>query len=267
MDIINKKYLDLKDFKKNFHNSLPFPHIVVDNFLSKEFYENLDIEHNNTYQDNGKKFQTDFEKNKWISKNTELPIKIKMIIDELNDEKWIKNLSKLSTIDSVFSTKTGNTDLANYHEMKDKGYLGPHVDHSDDPNTGYPHVLNLLLYLSKEWSNEWGGSTLLFDKNGKKIIKEVEYKPNRAIIFLHTPYSFHGVKEILKGNTIRSSIYVDYYSKSTNPYNNIKLNFKNKWFKHGTTFILPEFKDYLKIKNLKYSKTYFKYSLNKFLSY
>ena len=67
--------------------------------------------------------------------------------------------------------------------------------------------------------------TLFFDQKGKNIIKEVKYKPNRAILFLHTPYSFHGVKEINTKKKIRSSIYVDYYSKSTNPYENINLKF------------------------------------------
>ena len=266
MNVINKKFYDLKNFKEVFHKNLPFPHIVIDNFLSQEFYENLNLDKKNINEKNGKQFQTEFEKNKWISKNTELPNRIKMIINELNSELWTKKLSELSNIESVFATKIGNIDLANYHEMKNKGYLGPHVDHSDDPDTGSPHVLNLLLYLSKEWSSEWGGSTLFFDKKGKNIVKEVQYKPNRAIIFLHTPYSFHGVKEILNNKNIRSSIYVDYYSESKNPYKNIKLNFKNEWFKHGTTFVLPKFTDYLKAKNFKYAKTFLKYKFNKFTS-
>jgi Rps23 Pro-64 3,4-dihydroxylase Tpa1-like proline 4-hydroxylase len=266
MNIISEKYLNLHNLKEKFHNNVPYPHIVLDDFLSDGFYNDLYIDNKNLYHNYGKKFETDFEKNKWISKNTQLPNKIKIIIDELNSENWIKNLSNLSSIESIFSTKVGNSHLANYHEMKNKGYLGPHVDHSDDPDTGNPHVLNILLYLSKDWKEDWGGSTLLFDKNGKKIIKEVQYKPNRAIIFLHTPYSFHGVKEIFNDNHVRSSIYVDYYSKSTDPYKSINLKFKNKWFKHGTCFVLPTFKDYFKIKNFKYTKTYLKYRFNRIIS-
>jgi Rps23 Pro-64 3,4-dihydroxylase Tpa1-like proline 4-hydroxylase len=266
MSIINKKYLKLNDLKGEFHKNTPFPHIVMDNFLSEEFYEEFNIKNNKLHQTSGKQFKTDVEKNKWISQNFDLPHKIKLIIDELNNEKWIKSLSDLSLIKDVVGTKIGNTKLANYHEMRNDGYLGPHVDHADDPETGCPHVLNLLLYLSKEWDDEWGGSTLLFDKDGKKIIHEVKYKPNRAILFLHTPYSFHGVKRISNNNQVRSSIYVDYYSKSNNPYKEINLNFKNHWFKHGTCFVLPTLKDYLKIKNLKYTKTYLKYRYNRIFS-
>lgn len=266
MQIINKKYLNLSKLRKSFHGGKPFPHLILDNFLTQNFFKKLNLGGFNTLRKQGKNFNTNFEKNKWISKNSQLPKQIKLIINELNKKEWIYNLSQLSKIDSLFSTKVSNTDLANYHEMKEKGYLGPHVDHSDDPDTGKPHVLNILLYLSKQWKDDWGGSTLLYDKKGKKIIKEVQYKPNRAIIFLHTPYSFHGVKEIFNDDQIRSSIYVDYYSRSTDPYKSINLKFKNKWFKHGTCFVLPNTVDYFKIKNFKYTKTFLNYNLKKLLS-
>ena len=265
MSIINPEYLDLDKFKNSFHKNSPFPHVVLDNFLSDNFFNNLEKDKKKIDHNNGKKFSTDFEKNKWISKNTELPKSIKTIIDELNTDLWIKNISQLANIENVFTTKVSNTNLANYHEMKDGGYLGSHVDHSDDPDTGLPHVLNLLLYLSEEWNNEWGGSTLLFDKYGEKLMKEVNYVPNRAIIFLHTPYSFHGVKKINKKETNRKSIYVDYYSKEKNPYVNLELSFNKKWFRHGTYFVLPQTIDYFKIKNLKYIKSFLNYNLKKIL--
>ena len=263
--IINSKYDNLDQFKKIFESNKPFPHVVMDDFLSENFFKNLQIK-NDINQNSGKKFSSDIEKNKWVSKNTTLPSQIKKIIDYLNSEEWINNLSELANIKGIFSTKVGNTSLANYHEMQNDGYLGPHVDHSDDPDTGHPHVLNLLLYLSNTWNESWGGSTLLFNKNGKKILNEIQYKPNRAILFLHTPYSFHGVKKINDSKIVRSSIYVDYYANSKTPYQNLNLDFPKKWFKHGTSFILPSFSDYFKPKNLSYTKTIVKYSLNKFLS-
>ena len=265
MQIINKKYLKLKNFKRKFHSGYPFPYLILDDFLTKNFFNKLNIQNQKTLKNKGKKFHTDFEKNKWISKNTQLPQMIKLIITELNKKKWINNLSQLSMINKLFSTKVSNTDLANYHEMKDKGYLGPHVDHSSDPDTGSPHVLNLLLYLSKKWDSKWGGSTLLFNEKGKKVIKEIKYKPNRAIIFLHTPYSFHGVKKINKSKFIRSSIYVDYYSNDMFPYRNINLKFKKKWFNHGTFFVFSKTSDYLKLKNYRYIKTFFSYNIKRIL--
>ena len=40
--IINKKYNDLSSFNIQFKNSKPYPHIILDNFLDKDFFLNLD---------------------------------------------------------------------------------------------------------------------------------------------------------------------------------------------------------------------------------
>ena len=69
-----------------------------------------------------------------------------------------------------------------------------------------------------------------------------------------------------KANRVRKSIYVDYYSLSTNPYKDYKLDFKNHWFNHGTRFVMPSFMHYLKRKNFLYSKINLDYLVNKFFS-
>lgn len=266
MQIINEKYNDLSSYSQEFLNNSPFPHLILDSFLEEKFYETLTDESSKINYDKGKSFVNEVEKNKWISKNTQLPEKVRQIIEKLNSESMINNLKKLTKIDSLFGTQVGNTDLANYHEMSKSGFLGSHVDHSADPGTGKPHVLNIILYLTKNWNVSWGGSTTLLDKKGRKIIKEIEYIPNRAIIFLHTPYSFHGVSKIQNNITNRATLYVDYYSDNKQPFKHINLNFSNKWFKHGTCFILKNKLDYFKIKNIYYTKTLINYKVREFFS-
>ena len=266
MNIINKIYNDLGTFSIEFLNAKPYPHLVLDNFLDEEFFKNLDVERIVVNQNKGTNFKTDVEKNKWASKNVELSKNISIIVNELYKDNFIKNLGKLSKIKNLFSTNVGNVDLANYHEMYDSGFLGTHVDHSSEPSTGLPHVLNIILYLSKGWEKSWGGATMFANKNGTKIEKIVDYIPNRAVIFLHSPFTFHGVTEIKNNKIKRSSIYVDYYSKNKNPYAHLNLDFKNVWFKHPTTFILPNFKDYFPKKNRVYLKKMIKHKIKAFLA-
>lgn len=256
-NIINKKYKDLTNFREGFFNSKPFPYICLDNFLDESFFNSIKLDEfdNNS----GKKYNTEVEKNKWISKNSKLPDKLKTIIDFLNSDEWINNLNELTKMKELFTTKVANTHLANYHVMNKNGFLGSHVDHSSDPSTGYPHVLNIILYLTKNWKKEWGGGTTLMDKTGKKIINKIEYVPNRAVVFLHTPYSFHGVENINSNIFSRSSIYVDYYAKNFKPYDHFNLDFKKKWFKHSTCFVLPRKIQYFFPKNIYYLKTRIKY--------
>ena len=79
--------------------------------------------------------------------------------------------------------------------MKPGGLLAPHVDHSSEPKTGYPHVLNIVVYLTKEWDSSWGGGTDLLNSNGSKIITKLPYIPNSAVIFLHTAFQFPWCKQ------------------------------------------------------------------------
>ena len=265
MNIINNKYNNLKTYSSIFAIAKPYPYIILDNFLDETFFSNLNTDDFNINSEVNS-FNTEFEKNKSTSKNLELSGNIQEILDALNKEEFLSNLHQLTGIKELFSTKKGNTALANYHEMYESGFLGSHVDHSSEPETGLPHVLNIILYLSKKWDNAWGGSTIFANKNGTQIKETINYVPNRAVIFLHSPFTFHGVTKITNNLNKRSSIYVDYYSKNTNPYNHFDLDFKNIWFKHPTTFILPKIKDYFLKKNRIYFKKMIKHCIKAFLA-
>ena len=265
MEIINQKYKSLSKLKKDFFSASPFPHIILDDFLDKRYFKALTekLKKNDDIV-MGKRFTSDVESKKSISKNSQLPDLVSNIVDELNSQKWINKFKILTGIKTLVAA---NAELANYHEMKSGGLLGPHVDHSSEPNLGLPHVLNIIIYISSDWEVDFGGSTIFFNSTGIEAKSKVEYIPNRAVIFLHTPYSFHGVDR-LKGNgdIKRKTLYTDFYSKSFTPYKSMELPFRNHWFKHGTTFILPKSSDYLKSKNRKYAKTYIKYLFTKAVS-
>lgn len=104
------------------------------------FFSQLDIENFSTELQKGLTFDSDLEKNKWASKNNKLPEHLNLIINKLNSVEFVNNLYKLSKIEGLFATKARNTALANYHEMYESGFLDTHVDHSSEPNTGFPHV-------------------------------------------------------------------------------------------------------------------------------
>ncbi len=268
LNIVNNKYLELKVYKDSFLAANPFPHIVLDDFLNQEHFLELKKTFDNMSRaTSGKTFESDVEEKKWISLNTSLPDKIKHIVDFLNSELWVENMRQLSGINSLVSTQYGNTQLANYHEMDPGGVLGSHVDHSFEPESGIPHVLNLLVYLTEDWNVKDGGGTFLYNESGKEVIKKVEYKNNRAIIFLHTPYSFHGVERITDDCiSKRRTLYVDYYSQTFDPYSEMSLNFNKNWFKHGTMFNLGSILNYLKPKNKDYLKSFLQYHVRKNIS-
>ena len=255
-----------EELKNKFLNNTPFPFLILDNFLKNDFFTRLSESLISKKLSLNKVFNSSVEKKK-ISLNTDLPYLVKMLVEELSSEDWLSFVKNLTDIEDIFPADMDNTKLANYHTMTGGGYLGPHVDHAHDPKTKHPHVLNVIVYLSAEWNEDFKGATLFYDENGKNVLNKALYKPNRAVVFLHTPYTFHGVEKIPDSvNAERSIVYLDYYSKSLAPYKHIKLNFKNHWFKHGTTFVLEKISDYFKKQNIPYLKSYLRYKFAKFTS-
>ncbi len=261
MDVLNPIYNNLSNLKDSFFSAKPFPYIVLDDFLDPLYFSELSkVLNGNSRPELGKSFETDVEFNKAISLNSNLPELVSNIVTKLNSQIWLNNLKDLTGINTLVSTNNGNTLLANYHEMTQGGLLGSHVDHSFEPELGLPHVLNIVIYLSSDWDPNFGGGTLLYNRTGSKVIAKIDYRPNRAIIFLHTPYSFHGVDRLKNnGSIVRKTLYVDYYSESFDPFKEMKFDFPNIWFKHATTFRLPRFLDYFKSKNSYYARTFYQY--------
>ena len=266
MEIVNKKKLeDILNNESVVKNS--FNNLIIDHFLDDKYFKEISskldfMEKRNLGE---KKLFSSLVEKKEISLNGILPTEFDKILKYLSSDEWVLFLSKISNIQNVYPAMIDNSKLANFHQMDAGGYLGPHVDHSNDPAKGFPHVLNVILYLTPNWKTSYGGDTIFFDKYGKQIIQKIEYQPNRLVIFLHSPYTFHGVTKINDNCKIkRSTMYFDYYSKALNPYKMLNVNFKSFFFKHGTTFILPKFRDYFKKENKKYLKSYIKYKINKF---
>ena len=161
-----------------------------------------------------------------------------------------------------------------FHEMKNSGILGTHVDHSMIGE--HVHFLNSLFYITPEWSSEWGGNTEFYKCYGLIKGAEVAYKPNRLILFLHSSKSFHKVSRINNNKLNRFSVYMDYYIHKD------KLNYflettKNKkryipkFWKHQTVFIptlnqlLNSFFKKSKYYKKRYIYIFLKYILKKYL--
>ena len=111
MKIINDKYTSLENFSEKFKNSKPFPHIVFDNFLDQSFFSELDTEEFNIEKFKNAHLDTFLERNKSNSRNVDLSDKIRILVEELNSDQFVKELRKLTGMNELFQTSVGNTFL------------------------------------------------------------------------------------------------------------------------------------------------------------
>jgi hypothetical protein len=108
------------------------------------------------------------------------------------------------------------------HENLHGQSLYPHVDFNFHPLTHQHRRLNLILYLTPEWEQEWGGSIQLHRDPYKPPAEDeiVTITPafNRCVIFETNEYSWHGFRRIDlpedKRHLSRKSFALYYYTDS-----------------------------------------------------
>ncbi len=226
----------------NFFGKAPYPYLIIDNFLSQDDFQQLSYSVLNLNQKPDFSFNNTIEGNKSIYSNESSPHEVQKLVNTVISKEFIAFLEKLTGAEGLITLedlKHNQSAFRYFHEMKEGGILGSHVDHSMIMDK--VHFLNSLFYLSPEWYKSWGGHTELFSSMGFVKETEIEYKPNRMVIFLHTSKSFHKVSKIKSNNVNRYSVYMDYYLNQEN-LNKFKihaqaLGFRAKFWKHQTTFV------------------------------
>ena len=208
---------NIDKLKEKFINSEPFENVVIDNFLEENYVEKLYNTFPNSY-DNWYKYEN--------------PIEVKYAYDNINElDEPLKNyfyyLSSKKIID-LFKKITGIENLeydeylhgAGLHCHPRHGRLNIHLDYEKHPYSGKERRINVILFLSKDWKEEWNGSNELWNEDVSKCIKRTDVKFNRAIIFKTNDISWHGISQkiMCPNNIFRKSLAYYYIS----PLNSIK---------------------------------------------
>ena len=193
MNIISPKVLDSKNleyFSNKFKYEKPYQHIIIDNFLQEEVANNLlknfklsENWTNCSLVNNYKKYQLT---NRYYMDET-----CNKVFDELASEKFTQQLSKITEIDNIFLD--ASLDGGGLHQIFNNGSLNVHTDfNSHITNKSWRRVLNILIYLNKDWKDEYKGELELWDKEVKNMVKSIKPIFNRCVIFKTDKESFHG---------------------------------------------------------------------------
>jgi Rps23 Pro-64 3,4-dihydroxylase Tpa1-like proline 4-hydroxylase len=180
-----------ENLKTQYKNGIPFPHIVIDNFLPEFLLKSCidEIVQHDEWHFNTEEWIDEYEKNKFFypSATTDmnyfkkkLPI-TNMITEYMNSPSFLEFLENLTGFEKLY--KDPIMLGGGIHKIKRGGKLAVHTDYNEHPGKKWKRNLNLLLYLNENWKSEWGGNLELWDKNlnGKKV--EIEPIFNRAVIF------------------------------------------------------------------------------------
>ena len=214
--MINFDFLEanVEEFSKKFLTAIPYEHIVIDNFCNKDILERcLKYLPDPKLEGYNKSNDYIFAKNKFEkSEFNALCSEFSNLKSELLSERfssWVSNLTKQKIfIDPAFHG-------GGLHQGGVGSYLDIHADFNYHPeNLNWFRNINILLYLNKNWEEEYKGELKLIDgrlDNGEPLLIEPIF--NRAVIMFTRDYTLHGYDPInFPDGSYRSSIAAYGYS-------------------------------------------------------
>lgn len=198
-------------YAEEYQSGQPYNHICIDNFLPEEVIEGIreDLKQLPEPEDSFNRAQENL-KSSYIPER--LPDFTKNLFYALNSRPFILFLEEMTGIKGLIPDPYFMG--AGIHKTLNGGHLDIHADFNLHKQMNVERRLNVLIYLNKDWKEEWGGSFEIWDKQMTK--KEASFVPiyNRMVCFSTGSDTFHGNPEPVNhpDGEPRQSIALYYYT-------------------------------------------------------
>ncbi|HEV2275800.1 MAG TPA: 2OG-Fe(II) oxygenase [Acidobacteriaceae bacterium] len=201
-----------KEKAAEYQQNKPFPHIYFDDFLPpaaveaalRDFPEPKQLSWNEFNNPNERKLAFDSAEN--------LPAPVRDVLYFLNSRPMVSFLETLTGIAGVIPDPyyVGG----GLHQIKPGGKLAVHADFNRHPHLKLDRRINVLIYLNKDWKEEYGGHFELWNREMTRADQKILPVFNRCAIFSTTSYSYHGHPNPLTcpPDRTRKSMATYYYS-------------------------------------------------------
>ncbi|MGZ3918755.1 MAG: 2OG-Fe(II) oxygenase [Bacteroidia bacterium] len=199
--------------QQRYSDNKPFPHIVLDGIFKAGILENIQQSFSKIDSQGWNYKKVDENEIKMASNiESHWPENIKTFLRYLNSQEFVSFVSTISGINNLIP----DPDYigGGLHQIKKGGLLKIHADFNKHPKTKLDRRINVLIYLNKNWKEEWNGQLELWDSSMQKCVQKILPEFNRVVIFSTTSNSFHGHPTTLKSpeEINRRSIALYYYT-------------------------------------------------------
>lgn len=217
MDYLNSEYRDLLQVAKDNHdkycNAKPFPNIYFQDFFNEDMLNEVLEEFPDLKKGDQIKYQNPNE-NKLASRGEhKFGPKLKRFMHFLNSQYFIEFLQELTNIEEPLIPDPF-FEGGGCHESGAGGFLKIHADFNKNRRTGLDRRLNVLVYLNKDWEDNYGGHFELWNKDMTKCEQKVRPDFNTLAMFSTTDFSYHGLPDPITcpPDRSRKSLALYYYS-------------------------------------------------------
>ena len=205
-----------KELANTYQAALPYPHVVIDDFLPPALLDNVLnwFEAEKTNNNNNVIFDRAQEKFKSNFQPDSLSSEIRQLFYSFNSRPFIKILENITGIKGLIPDP--HFLGAGIHEIKQGGHLSIHADFNHHLPMNLERRINVLVYLNKKWQLEYGGALELWDESMNNCVQTIVPIFNRCVIFNTTSNSQHGNPQPIAHpeGISRKSIALYYYTST-----------------------------------------------------
>jgi Rps23 Pro-64 3,4-dihydroxylase Tpa1-like proline 4-hydroxylase len=194
----------------------PFAHAVFDDFLPPEVLDNVLAE----FPAPGQAWRhLDSANQNKLAAQSEARFgdHTRDLVRECNSAGCLQFLETLTGITGLISDPY--LEGGGLHQIQQGGFLKVHVDFNKHPRLNLDRRINLIVYLNKNWKEEYNGHLELWDRTMSRCVSKVLPVFNRAVIFGTTGFAYHGHPERLNcpADHTRKSLALYYYTNGRPP--------------------------------------------------
>ena len=202
-----------KELTEAYQAASPYPHIVIDDFLPPALLEKV-LAHFDAIEAVGSEmvFDRPQERFKASFQPDTLDTELRQLFYSFNSKPFIKVMENITGIKGLIPDPYFMG--AGIHEIKQGGHLSVHADFNHHMLMNLERRINVLIYLNKDWRQEYGGSLELWDERMTRCEHDIVPLFNRCVIFNTTSNSQHGNPQPIAhpDGISRKSIALYYYT-------------------------------------------------------
>ena len=188
---------DYDKLSKEFQEAKPFRHCIIDNFFEDITALDLSNEFPDYNDPNIWSVYRNAIENKKLTPHWDLfPAKTYQAFTLMNTPGFVESVRLITGIPDLVADY--GMHGGGWHMHTRGGKLNMHKDYSIHPKLGMERRINIIIYMTPDWKEEWNGGLEFWshdeEKNlPKECVTKVYNKFNRAVLFDTTQNSWHGL--------------------------------------------------------------------------
>lgn len=176
-------------YRAQYNSAIPFPHIVLPDFIDEDILE-LCLRDFPSIPDSAAGYRRSQENLKFEFKPETLSPPVRSLFYSFNSIPFVGFIENLTGIKGLIPDPYFAG--AGFHQVSEGGHLDIHTDFNFHSAMRLERRINVLIYLNKDWKEEYGGCFEIWDQKMSRCCRRVVPAFNTCVIFNTSLTSFHG---------------------------------------------------------------------------